>query len=309
MRQFIIGLVLLLMSSGVACATIDDEYGAVVSSVSAESGELVEVPVHMYINDYGVDGVPNEILGFMIWLDYEQDGATAVSIAPGSGVPSGFAQVDNLETPGEIRFTFFGAQNGIVIEQPPGVVEIARISMQVLENVTDPVDIIMVKAEVSDADNIVNATFGSGQIHIVPLQPTGELTKMTVQINNLLDGPDETLHVDLQSGMALIWNSATGLLEITGDNPDEIYTQVLRTLTYHNTALEPDLTPREIGITVYSEDVVSNTGLITVNILIPVTNIVVDMDVTDAGYNYSIDFLAGSGPLLIAEKAEIRVNE
>lgn len=73
------------------------------------------------------------------------------------------------------------------------------------------------------------------------------ITSLTVSITNLLDGASEVLTADV-SGTAITasYNSATGVLSLTGDDTAANYQAVLSTITYNNTATSPTSTARVI---------------------------------------------------------------
>ena len=81
------------------------------------------------------------------------------------------------------------------------------------------------------------------------------IASLTVSITNLLDGANEVLTADV-SGTAITasYNSATGVLSLTGDDTAANYQAVLSTITYNNTATSPTSTARVIRF-------VANDGL------------------------------------------------
>lgn len=74
-----------------------------------------------------------------------------------------------------------------------------------------------------------------------------EIVSATVTITNLLDGAAETLDADA-SGTAITstYDSATGVLSLSGTDSVANYQQVLRTVTYANDSATPDETDRAI---------------------------------------------------------------
>ncbi len=71
------------------------------------------------------------------------------------------------------------------------------------------------------------------------------LVSLTVTITNLLDGPSELLTADT-SGTAITATFSGGVLTLTGSDSEAHYQQVLRTITYNNTAPSPNTTTRTI---------------------------------------------------------------
>ena len=94
---------------------------------------------------------------------------------------------------------------------------------------------------------------------------------MTVTITNLLDGTDEVLAADT-TGTAIVasYDSATGVLTLSGTDTAENYQQVLRTVSYDNASDIPDPTPRSISIT--AADATSNGNTAVSTLAVAITN-------------------------------------
>ena len=78
---------------------------------------------------------------------------------------------------------------------------------------------------------------------------SGTLDSLSATLTNLLDVNQEVLSADT-SGTSLTanWNSASGVLTISGPGTLADYQSVLRTLAYDNTAQNPDATTRVVEI-------------------------------------------------------------
>ncbi len=77
----------------------------------------------------------------------------------------------------------------------------------------------------------------------------------TVTITNPLDGASESLAADTTgTNVTASYNSATGVLSLTGDDTAGNYQQVLRTLIYNNTSAIPNTTQRVV-------EVIANDGI------------------------------------------------
>ena len=74
------------------------------------------------------------------------------------------------------------------------------------------------------------------------------LSGMTVTISNLLNGTAESLDATLSGGITKSYNSATGVLTLSGTDTVANYQSVLRSITYNNTSDTPDTTARTINI-------------------------------------------------------------
>ena len=95
---------------------------------------------------------------------------------------------------------------------------------------------------------------------------TANLTRLTVTITNLIDGADEILSADT-SGTPLFANYSNGVLTIAGAADENMYQQVLRTITYDNTSQNADNTTRVLTVTVEDGVFSSNIGTSLIQIL------------------------------------------
>ncbi|RMG10983.1 MAG: hypothetical protein D6728_09605, partial [Cyanobacteria bacterium J055] len=77
-----------------------------------------------------------------------------------------------------------------------------------------------------------------------------EIASATVTITNLKDGVSEILDVTIAHDISKSYNSATGTLTLSGFATVSEYAEVLRTVTYNNTALTPTPGARTITFTV-----------------------------------------------------------
>jgi len=93
------------------------------------------------------------------------------------------------------------------------------------------------------------------------------LISMTVTITNLQDGAAELLAADTSgTGISASYDSATGVLSLTGTDSVANYEQVLRTLTYDNSSNTPDPTARIITITADDPYKTSNVATATISV-------------------------------------------
>ncbi len=101
------------------------------------------------------------------------------------------------------------------------------------------------------------------------------------------------------------YNSATGVLTLTGIDTVASYRQVLATVEYVNSSLDPDVTPRQILAQVSDGQSNSNVAMIQVQI-VPTANLpVLDLDADNSagqpGRDFFTQFTSGEGPVLIAD--------
>ncbi|MDB9519100.1 Calx-beta domain-containing protein [Roseofilum reptotaenium CS-1145] len=130
----------------------------------------------------------------------------------------------------------------------------------------------------SGIDYSATFTSGGGQVAIVDstnLTVTDDganLTNATVSITNLLDGADEVLSVDTSgTSISFSYNTATGVLNLSGSDTVANYQQVLRKIVYNNTAASPNTTARTIEFVANDGSLNSTTATTTLNIALPPT--------------------------------------
>jgi hypothetical protein len=70
------------------------------------------------------------------------------------------------------------------------------------------------------------------------------MVSATVQIDNLLDAGKETLAATVFGGIAQSYNSATGVLTLSGSSNKNNYQNTLKSVTYINSSQNPNTTPR-----------------------------------------------------------------
>jgi len=117
---------------------------------------------------------------------------------------------------------------------------------------------------------------GGGEVSIVDsanLSVTDDganLENATVTITNLQDGAKEVLTVDT-SGTSISdsYDTATGVLSLSGSDTVANYQQVLRTVKYNNTFVTPNTTARTIEFLVNDGSLNSTTATTAVNITSP----------------------------------------
>jgi VCBS repeat-containing protein len=129
------------------------------------------------------------------------------------------------------------------------------------------------------------------------------MVSATVTITNLKDGADESLSADVTgTQITAEYESATGVLTLTGEATQAIYQKVLRTVTYNNTSQDPHPANRLIEWTAIDG---ANQGPVSTTTLtvIPVN----DPPVVNAGADATIDegsLFAGSGSFSDPDSAD-----
>ena len=95
---------------------------------------------------------------------------------------------------------------------------------------------------------------------------SASLNSLTVSITNLLNGANETLSaITAGTSISASYASGTGVLTLSGTDTVGHYQQVLRSITYQNTAATPNRTARTITFQASDGSAASNLGTATVN--------------------------------------------
>jgi hypothetical protein len=126
-------------------------------------------------------------------------------------------------------------------------------------------------------DYSTSAVGGGGPVSItdpaatVVYAPAGNVTSMTVTLLNHPDGMAEFLGYDLDdSGLTTNgYDPTTGQLVITGSADPSVYQNVLRTITYEDDSLTPDVSDRQIQVVVSDGTNTSVVRTTTVHIIAP----------------------------------------
>ena len=145
-----------------------------------------------------------------------------------------------------------------------------------------------------------------------------QVSSVTITINNLIDGADELLDVDLNligiTGITKSYDPATGILTllpdtITPNNTPADYSKVIETLTYINTSQDPDEATRDIEIVVTDitpdPDHSTHPGRIRVAVVsVPdAPNLALDTDINSTtAPNFSTSYTEGQLPTLIVNE-------
>ncbi len=94
------------------------------------------------------------------------------------------------------------------------------------------------------------------------------IQSLTVTITNLLDSSSEVLSADTTGTLiSASYNSAAGVLTLTGTDTVANYQQVLRTVTYQNNSDAPDTTDRTIHVVANDGTQDGNTAVATVSMV------------------------------------------
>ena len=164
----------------------------------------------------------------------------------------------------------------------------------------------------SGADYATTFTEDGGPVAVADSDTTlsdadnANLSSAAVTITNLLDGTAESLAADTTgTSISASYDSGTGVLTLSGSDTVANYQQVLRTVTYNNTAQDLDATARTITFTVNDGADDSNTGTTTLSMVAQNDATVLDLDADDSsgesGADYATTFTEDGGPVSIAD--------
>jgi uncharacterized repeat protein (TIGR01451 family) len=115
-----------------------------------------------------------------------------------------------------------------------------------------------------DGGNV--AIVNSSALTVTDVDST-HLVSATVTLTNPLNSALEALTVTVGSGISAVYNSATGVLSLTGNASPAAYATVLRTATYTNTSQDPATTTRIIRFVVSDGENLSATATTTLTVI------------------------------------------
>jgi len=87
----------------------------------------------------------------------------------------------------------------------------------------------------------------------------------TVQVGGYVNGEDALSFIDTAT-ITHVWDSASGILTLSGTDTVASYQAALRSITYENTSANPTATPRTVAFTVFDGDVDSNVESRVINV-------------------------------------------
>ncbi|MDX6581826.1 MAG: hypothetical protein QOI10_1010, partial [Solirubrobacterales bacterium] len=170
---------------------------------------------------------------------------------------------------------------------------------------------------VNGASNDSSAAFveGGGPVSLAP-NPTvtdadvGDNTESAeIKITNLQDNTAESLSVTLSSGITIVggsYNSATGILALTGSATPAQYATVLATVKYDNSSDTPGTTARAVTFKVNDGQADSVVRTSTVSVTPTNDPPVVDLNGTaTGGINTTAAFTEDGGPITLAGLTDV----
>lgn len=133
------------------------------------------------------------------------------------------------------------------------------------------------------------------------------LASATVRLTNPLDGNAEWLLIDT-SGTAISSTYSGGVLQLTGAAPPAVYQQLLRTVAYRNTSLDPDPTGRVIEWSASDGQGSRLPVMMTINVQ-PVNNPPeLDLDGIGPNLDYATVFYINRGPVPIVAPSLVLID-
>ena len=208
--------------------------------------------------------------------------------ALGGGLSSPIIQEDIVVGVDNVKVDFVGSSGP---NQPPSVDlngpgQAGRDYSTSFLRSFGPVSIVDAGLTVADGDN-------------------ANLVSATIRIANLSDVGAEVLTVDtVGTEIASFYDAYAGVLRLTGSRSVADYQQVLRTLTYYNSAGLPTGTPRSVEVTVNDGFSSSNVAVSTVNFApeISVDDVVsAEGDYGTTSFTFSVNLTrAGGLPVVVS---------
>ncbi len=138
----------------------------------------------------------------------------------------------------------------------------------------------------------------------------GTLSSASVTITNPQDGADEALRADPgATGIAVAYDSSSGVLSLTGLQSAPQYRTVLRSVQYENRSMNPGTVARAVSFVVNdgaldSPTVISNVTINGVN-----DAPAIDLNGPAAGSGFAAAFTEGDPPLSIVDSAQMTTED
>lgn len=183
----------------------------------------------------------------------------------------------------------------------------AKIRMSLVPINAPPV--IDLNGSAADLDQTVRFVKLGGPVTLAPaalVTDDGEqLTSMTLRLAARPNGSAEVLAATGAGGITPAYDSATGILLLSGASTLANYQAVLRGVTYDNTSSNPDLTTRTVTVTGW--DAGGLSGSATARIAMAAANAppVIDLNGDGAGVNQTVTFVAGGSAVTVAPEASV----
>ena len=156
-------------------------------------------------------------------------------------------------------------------------------------------------------DNAVEFQQGGGPVALLATATIADtdspnLTMVTATLNAPPNGASEILTVDT-SGTSVTATFNNGVLTLTGPTTVAQYQQVLRTLTYNNTATAPDTSVRTVSL--LANDGVNNSSIagVTISVNAVASAPVLDLNGADAGFDFQTEFTQGIEPAFLSDES------
>ncbi|MBL8829710.1 MAG: cadherin-like domain-containing protein, partial [Planctomycetaceae bacterium] len=218
-----------------------------------------------------------------------------------------FTPTAGLEAPGGFQYTI--TDNGTTAGVADPLTAVGTVSFNIISPPNIPPAIDLNGAGVPGTSYPAVMTLIGGTVSVVNaatttvVDPDTDILSGTITITNRLDGASEVLAVNTAgTSLAASFNSATGVLTLTGLATPAEYQQVIRTTTYTNLSFNPTMSPdRVIQFVLDDGEDLSNVAEATVNYAIVPSPPVVDLDGSaSVNFGYASDYLTYNGPVKIA---------
>ncbi len=218
-----------------------------------------------------------------------------------------FTPTAGLEAPGGFQYTI--VDNGTTASAADPLTAVGTVSFNIISppNIPPAVDLNGVGVPGTSYPAVM--TLIGGTVSVVNaatatvVDPDTDILSGTITITNRLDGLSEVLAVNTAgTSLSASFNSASGVLTLTGLATPAEYQQVIRTTTYTNLSFNPTMSPdRVIQFVLDDGEDLSNVAEATVNYAIVPSPPEVDLDGSaSVNFSYAADYLTYNGPVKIA---------
>ncbi|WP_293144176.1 DUF4347 domain-containing protein, partial [Okeania sp. SIO3I5] len=183
-------------------------------------------------------------------------------------------EAKNGTLPGTFKYGFAASTGGST--------NFHEVSNLVIQTIEDPPQIDLDSSTpLPDADYSTTFTEGGGAVAIASVNDITDgdgdnMASATITLTNILDGTDESLSLNTSAttvasdnSIIFSYDSATGVLQLTGSATMEIYQDIIDGIVYDNISDTPDTTDRVIEVVVVEDTgdaFESNTATTTISI-------------------------------------------
>lgn len=294
-------------------ATFTEDGGAVAlcpSALVSDDGSISALTLTMTPHPEGMDEVLAAVPLAGLAVTYNRgDGQMLIN---GSAPASVYQQVLRTLTYLNSSHTPTPTTRVISVAAFDGVSSSLACTIQVAIVPVNDKPVVDLNGALAGVNRTLTFVIGDGPVNIGPAATLAdpdspELNSMTLTLAARPNGASETLSATGAGGVSVSYNSSSGVLSLTGRALLTSYQNVLRSVTYNNSAVTPDMTTRTL--TVSAIDTSGGSGSATAMIRISVVPInevpVIDLNGPAPELDNRVRFVKNGAPTTVAPAALI----